>query len=119
MTGVFYSPGDVPNVVFIPSELNGEKNGADDFIVRHGADAFARLMRLARPAWIWKGGKDPKRIFWTPEADNAHFIAQAFIAVLQERYAIHPTRDTLIQRQALGAGAGETSTARPTPPADG
>lgn len=51
--GVFYSPGDVPNVVFIPSELNGEKKGADDFIVRHGTDAFARLLRLARPAWIW------------------------------------------------------------------
>ena len=93
--GVFYSPGDLPNVVFIPSELNGEKNGADDFILRHGADAFARLLRLARPAWTWKGIADPKQIFWTPEAENAHFIAQAFIAVLQERYAIHPTRGTL------------------------
>ena len=59
--GVLYSPGDVPNVVFIPSELNEEKNGADDSIVRHGADAFARLLRLARPGWIWKGSKDPKR----------------------------------------------------------
>ena len=31
-------------------ELNGEKNGADDFIVRHAADAFARQLSLARPA---------------------------------------------------------------------
>ena len=95
LDGNIHGNGDVPKVVFIPSELNGEKNGADDFIVRHGADAFARLLRLARPGWIWKGSKDPKRIFWTPEADNAHHIAQAFIAVLKERYAIHPTRGTL------------------------
>ena len=31
--------GHIPDVVFLPSELDGEKNGADDFIVRHGADA--------------------------------------------------------------------------------
>ena len=84
--------GHIPDVVFLPSELDGEKNGADDFIVRHGADAFARLLRLARPAVQWKSKKP---VFWSPEADNAHFIAQAFIAVLQERYAIHPTRGTL------------------------
>tara|TARA_B100000676_G_scaffold80828_1_gene80817 strand:- start:26 stop:2338 length:2313 start_codon:yes stop_codon:yes gene_type:complete len=84
--------GHIPDVVFLPSELNGEKNGADDFIVRHGADAFRRQLKVARAAVHWKG-ETP--IFWNPEADNTHHIAQAFIAVLKERYAIHPTRGTL------------------------
>ena len=84
--------GHIPDVVFLPSELNGEKNGADDFIVRHGADAFRRQLKVARAAVHWKGDTP---IFWNPEADNTHRIAQAFIAVLKERYAIHPTRGTL------------------------
>jgi phage/plasmid-associated DNA primase len=84
--------GHVPSVVFLPSGLDGEKNGADDFIVRHGADAFRRQLKVARPAVHWKGDTP---IFWSPEADNTHHIAQAFIAVLKERYAIHPTRGTL------------------------
>ena len=37
-------------VTFIPPELDGGKNGVDDFIVRHSADAYEVLRQLARPA---------------------------------------------------------------------
>ena len=37
-------------VTFIPPELDGRKNGVDDFIVRHGAQAYGVLRDLARPA---------------------------------------------------------------------
>jgi hypothetical protein len=37
-------------IVRLPSEPDGAKNGADDFVVRHGADAFEQLVRAARPA---------------------------------------------------------------------
>ncbi|NEP00574.1 MAG: DUF3854 domain-containing protein [Symploca sp. SIO2E9] len=35
--------------VILPSEINGEKNGVDDFKVRHGIEAYAKLCRLALP----------------------------------------------------------------------
>jgi hypothetical protein len=37
-------------VVRLPSEPDGAKNGADDFVVRHGAEAFEQVLRQARPA---------------------------------------------------------------------
>ena len=58
-----HGTGDVPNVVFIPSELNGEKNGADDFIVRHGADAFRSIAALGSASLDWKGSKATRGSF--------------------------------------------------------
>jgi len=35
--------------IHLPNELNGEKNGLDDFLVRYGAEAFRKLIMDARP----------------------------------------------------------------------
>ena len=43
--------GWIPTVTFLPSEPTGEKNGADDFLVRHGPEEFKRQLKLARPAF--------------------------------------------------------------------
>jgi phage/plasmid-associated DNA primase len=86
-----------PKVVQIPCELDGRKNGADDFIVRHGITAFRKLVSLARPAGKWikdkttKGESDFLFIYdWEPEPANVHYIAAPFSTVLKEDYADHP-----------------------------
>ena len=109
--------GHIPDVVFLPSELNGEKNGADDFIVRHGADAFRRQLKVARAAVHWKGRHahllEPRSRQHAPHRSGFHRRVEGAV-----RHPSH-TRDAHVQRQALGGGAGETTFARPTPPADG
>jgi len=82
----------VPKVVQIPCELDGRKNGVDDFIVRHGVGAFRRLIKVARPAGQWKedGGRVSFVFTWTPEPKNVHHIATPFSTVLKEVYADHP-----------------------------
>ena len=37
--------GANPFLVLLPNEMDGDKNGIDDFIVRHGADAFKKLIQ--------------------------------------------------------------------------
>jgi hypothetical protein len=36
-------------IVRLPAEPDGSKNGIDDFVVRHGADAFRRLLETGAP----------------------------------------------------------------------
>ena len=38
-------------IILLPNELNGGKNGADDFLRRHGKQAFSELVRITRPAF--------------------------------------------------------------------
>ena len=47
------------SVVLLPCELNGDKNGADDFICRHGPAAYCGLERITRPAFTWKNKNTP------------------------------------------------------------
>ncbi|HEY9846247.1 MAG TPA: phage/plasmid primase, P4 family, partial [Candidatus Caenarcaniphilales bacterium] len=39
-----------PYIVLLPNELDGSKNGVDDFIVRHGIRAYKKLRDIAQPA---------------------------------------------------------------------
>jgi len=82
----------VPRVIQIPCELDGRKNGADDFIVRHGADDFQRLVKIAQPSgrWVKKEGKEVFEFNWKAEPRNVHYIATPFSSVLKETYAEHP-----------------------------
>ena len=87
----------VPKVVQLPFERNGDKNGADDFIMRHGLEAYRRLVMIAQPSGKWKR-EDGKYFFaftWTPEPiKNPHYIATPFSTVLKEHYAEHPSFGT-------------------------
>ena len=88
----------IPKVVQLPCERNGDKNGADDFIMRHGLEAYDRLVNIAQPSgeWLWDK-KEKKHFFaftWTPEPNKIHYIATPFSTVLKEHYAEHPSFGT-------------------------
>lgn len=88
----------VPRIVQLPCELDGSKNGADDFITCHGIEAFNRLVKVAQPSGVWKWDAKKKRYFflftWEPEPSNIHYIATPFSTVLKEHYAEHPSFGT-------------------------
>jgi P4 family phage/plasmid primase-like protien len=51
------SKGAEPRIVILPTELDGEKNGVDDLIYRHGKEAYELLLWWAQPAFTYKKGK--------------------------------------------------------------
>ena len=87
------SPRDAKTYfVQLPCELNGDKNGIDDFLARHGADAFQSLVQIAQPAGHWVQRQDDwefKRT-WEPEPKNPHYIAVPLFTVMKESYADNP-----------------------------
>ena len=90
-----------PYFVKLPCELNGDMNGIDDFLARHGADALQRLIEIAQPAGHWVKCQDTddegnpvtkyrfKRL-WEPEPKNPHYIAVPLSTVMKENYADNP-----------------------------
>jgi putative DNA primase/helicase len=44
------SMGAYPKIVILPTELDGDKNGVDDFIFRHGIEAYEKLVQSSEPA---------------------------------------------------------------------
>lgn len=88
------SPRDAKtHLVQLPCELNGDKNGIDDFLARHGADAFQRLIEIAQPSGHWKEQKKGSWEFkrtWEPEPKNPHYIAVPLSTVMKESYASNP-----------------------------
>ena len=85
------SEGAKPFVVLIPCELDGEKNGCDDFIARHGVKAFAQLVRIARPCGR-QSAKAPlcEQFSWTPEPKEPHHKALTAWTVFDGAYANRP-----------------------------
>ena len=79
-------------IIRLPSELMGDKNGADDFIHRHGPEAFHHLVGSAQPAWLVKGkGERSERIFNLPlDPPKPHHKALMAWAVLKDHLAIRP-----------------------------
>ena len=47
--------GAHPYLILLPNEINGAKNGPDDFVVRHGIEAYRVLKKAAQPSILWKG----------------------------------------------------------------
>ena len=73
-------------VTFIPPELDGGKNGIDDFIVRHGADAYDVLRQLARTAT--ELNKEGNYVFdWDVEPKESHDKALIAWTVFKDNYA--------------------------------
>jgi putative DNA primase/helicase len=73
-------------VTFIPPELDGGKNGIDDFIVRHDADAYDVLRQLARPAT--ELDKEGNYVFeWSVEPKESHDKALIAWTVFKDNYA--------------------------------
>ncbi len=55
----------IPKVIQLPCELNGGKNGVDDFIVRHGLEALYRLVKIAQSSAEWTFDKKEEKYFFT------------------------------------------------------
>lgn len=94
-----HQQGAHPFIVRLPSELYGSKdnpddfkNGADDFIHRHGPEAFHHLVGRAQPAFQMKGkGERAERIFNLPtDPPKSHDKALMAWAVLKDQIAIRP-----------------------------
>ena len=66
-------------VVLLPCEIDGSKNGPDDFIYRHGSAAFKQLTEIARP---YKN--------WHPEPKRTHHKALTAISVFKTTFALRP-----------------------------
>jgi putative DNA primase/helicase len=81
------SKGAEVYIVLIPSELNGDKNGVDDFIVRHGVEAYEKLLKAAEPAFIWK---KKKPIFNLPTDPELFQKASLLWCVLKEHWRYRP-----------------------------
>jgi phage/plasmid-associated DNA primase len=89
ITDALTAQGAAVSVVLLPCELNGDKNGVDDFIGRHGANAYAALERIARPAFVWKNKET--RTWWSPEPTEPHHKALTAWTVFKEDYADRPS----------------------------
>ena len=75
-------------VVLLPCELNGDKNGVDDFIYRHGPHTYQKLERIRRPAFTCRGkGKNRSREWWEPEPPLVHHKGLTAWTVLADLYA--------------------------------
>ena len=91
--------GATPLIVQLPCELDGRKNGVDDFLARHGADALQRLIDIAQPAGHLKESKQPEEPddfvrTWEPEPMNDHLVAQMLLTEMEGLYAINPRLGT-------------------------
>jgi Domain of unknown function (DUF3854)/D5 N terminal like len=80
--------GGDPSIVLLPTEPDRQKNGADDFIVRHGEAAFAELVYHSVPAFY--RDRNGRRIFNLPT--EPMFVVKAALAesVLADRWKYRP-----------------------------
>jgi phage/plasmid-associated DNA primase len=89
--------GGTPLITLLPPELDGSKNGIDDFIARHGAQAYKVLRSYARPAGDVECDEDSKPIglkwTWTTEpsgSEATHTKAVMAWSVLKDEVQLLP-----------------------------
>ena len=71
-------------IVLLPCEIDGSKNGVDDFICRHGPEAYGRLRIIARPSGV------SESFTWKPEPKESHHKALTAWTVFNHNYAYRP-----------------------------
>jgi P4 family phage/plasmid primase-like protien len=85
--------GAYPYLVLLPNEIDGSKNGLDDFVVRHGIEALRVLARKAQRT-VFKVEDDKqskkKRVFLKLEEPDSHYKALMAWAVLKKAWAFRP-----------------------------
>jgi putative DNA primase/helicase len=75
-------------IVLIPNEINGDKNGVDDFIVRHGLEAYEKVLQAAEPAFNRDKGKP---FFYLPKEPGLAQKASLLWCVLKEHWRYRPS----------------------------
>ena len=81
---------DQPQAVLLPFELNGAKNGVDDLIARHGAEAYNALLRIPQLLVRWgkREGKDVPIPCLRLEPAESHHKAVMAWAVMKDDFAV-------------------------------
>lgn len=84
--------GAYVQIIRLPSELDGQKNGVDDLIYRHGPDALTTLVGIAQPAFRIKKTKegDQHHFHFPRDPEESHFKALLAAAVLGRDHKIRP-----------------------------
>jgi putative DNA primase/helicase len=93
---VLKAAGAFPYLVLLPTEIDGAKNGLDDFIVRHGVEALKILAKHAQPTPLGssnikteEGDKEPVYLLNLKEPEILYKAVMAW-AVLKESWAFRP-----------------------------
>ena len=84
LSSVLTEKGANVRVVTLPHDLNGTKNGVDDFIVKYGKEAFIELLKWSRPS------HEKKKFIWHEEPEKSHYVAITIGAVFKNIYAFNP-----------------------------
>jgi putative DNA primase/helicase len=74
-------------ITLIPSEINGDKNGVDDFILRHGVESYEKALEAAEPAFNRDKGKP---FFYLPKEPGLAQKASLLWCVLKEHWRYRP-----------------------------
>lgn len=85
--------GAYPYLVLLPNEIDGSKNGLDDFVVRHGIEALRVLGKKAqRTEFRVEEDKrnNKKTVFLKLDEPESHYKALMAWAVLKEAWAYRP-----------------------------
>lgn len=85
--------GAYPYLVLLPNEIDGAKNGLDDFVVRHGIEALRVLGKKAqRTEFRVEEDKrsNKKTVFLKLDEPESHYKALMAWAVLKEAWAYRP-----------------------------
>ena len=72
-------------IATLPCDLDGSKNGADDFIVKYGKEALDQLLHWARES------HDKGKFIWKPEAEKSFDVAMTIAPVFKNIYAFNPS----------------------------
>ena len=71
-------------VTTLPCDLDGTKNGADDFIVKYGKEALSHLLLISR------NSHKNRKFIWNEEPIKSHHVAVIASSVFSSLYATRP-----------------------------
>ena len=84
LSNVLTAKGSTVRIVTLPCDLDGTKNGADDFLVKYGKQALEQIILKARPS------HEKKKYIWVEEPKLTHHIAITASIVFKKVYALRP-----------------------------
>ena len=90
--------GGKPFMILLPTEANGEKNGLDDFLVKHGGEALERLIQQFK---ILQKSKSPI-LAWDNEEKQYSLQNLEPIASIKGLMAWSCLKDSLVHREGYG-----------------
>ena len=71
-------------IATLPHDLDGTRNGADDFLVKYGREALIEVLGIARPS------HKNKKYIWKDEPEKSHHTAVLAAIVFKNFYALRP-----------------------------